>query len=135
MYGPIEEKVKEGLKVSGMDKTPGAKINHVILGTIVSIIADSELTVDQLKKCITITDEEPYIAFETTPKWENITNVIPGWIKSYFDGGEQVDDLMEKFEEVPDKATEVGEKSPEEFEELEFMEKAKMLKDVAKAVS
>ena len=135
MYGPIKEKCKEGIKNSGMDKTPGSNIKHVILGSIVAIIADAELSVEDLKKAIKITDEEPYLHFEVSPKWMNVVEVIPAWIKSYFEGGEQVDDLMGKFEEIPDKATDVGSNAPSEFEDLDFMAKAKMLKDVAKAVS
>lgn len=42
---------------------------------------------------------------------------------------------MGKFEEIPDKATEVGSNAPDEFESLDFMAKAVMLKDVAKTVS
>ena len=68
-------------------------------------------------------------------RWAPIVENIPEWVQSYFDGAGQVDDLAKEFEDIPDKASEVAKNAPNEFAELEFMAKAKMIKAVVGAVS
>lgn len=68
-YKPILAGKDKTLKACGLEKTPGATIKTALLGAILAMISDLNMSLDDLKKCITITKEEPYIKFSVADKY------------------------------------------------------------------
>jgi division protein CdvB (Snf7/Vps24/ESCRT-III family) len=132
---PIEKAKAAALKASGLDKTPGANITHVLLGLVLTMIADLNMSAADIKKQIKFLEKEPYIQIGAVDKYQALIDAIPPWLQSYFEGVTKVDDVAEKIQVLPGEAGEVTKNAPEEFSELEFMAKAKMIKNVAQTVS
>jgi len=133
-YSEITKTKTAALTLSGLDKTPGANITHVLLGLVLSFIADLNMSMDDVKKQIKFTEEKPFIKIDKIDKYEALIESIPPWMSAYFESIPMVEDLTEKLKEVPDEAVNVFKEAPTEFEELDMMAKAVMLKNVKKAV-
>lgn len=56
-------------------------------------------------------------------------------VKQLKKGCDQVEPIIEEMKEIPDKASQVAEKAPDEFAELETMEKMKATKEVMGKIS
>ena len=48
--GPVQKFKTATLKAAGLEKTPGSNIVHVMLGLILTFIADLNMTFDEVKK-------------------------------------------------------------------------------------
>jgi len=82
----LEKKKNASLLLAGLDKTPGANFQHVLLGMFVSAMSDSDLSSDELKKMISAKDEAPFFEIKVTKKiekFENLIESLPAWIKEY----------------------------------------------------
>ena len=59
-----------------MGKTSGATIKEAILGLIVTMVCDLNMTIADVKKAITFKDESPYVEMSTVDKYMAIYDSI-----------------------------------------------------------
>jgi hypothetical protein len=85
IYKPITEWRNKTLESCDMGKAKGATIKEAILGLIVTMVCDLNMTIDDVKKAITFKDEEPYVEISTVDKYMAIYDSIKEWIMSYLD--------------------------------------------------
>ena len=107
------------------------------MSLIVTMVSDLNMSLDDLKKQISFTVEEPFIKIECVDKYMTVYNDMVAWVKSYIDTKERAEAFTEKIEGIPDKAKEVGENAKTELEtsDLDMMAKAKVIKDTMSSVS
>jgi len=135
IYGPVDEAKSATLKAAGLDKTPGSNIKHVINGLILAIIVEQDMKqVSDLKNAFSVGEQPPFVEIKSNEKFLDCITNLPKWIKAYFKALTQLDDLVDKLEKIPGDATNVAKNAPDEFEHLEFMAKAKMVKNVVSTV-
>ena len=84
--GPIDEKKAACMKASGLDKTPGAGIIHVLLGLPLSMIADCNMDKEKLLKSIKFVEEAPFIKIDQVERLTGIVTSFSEWIMAYVDG-------------------------------------------------
>ena len=137
IYGSISDAMEKTLKGCGMDKTKSAGLKEVLMSLIVTMVSDLNMSLDDLKKQISFTVEEPFIKIECVDKYMTVYNDMVAWVKSYIDTKERAEAFTEKIEGIPDKAKEVGENAKTELEtsDLDMMAKAKVIKDTMSSVS
>lgn len=87
-----------------MKDKKGATINHALMGLIVTMVSDLNMTVEDIKKSITFETESPFIKITTVDKYMKIYNSIKDWIMAYVDVGSKTQEFIEKIEAIPDKA-------------------------------
>ena len=133
--GPIDKQKAVCLKASGLEKTPGSGIIHVLLGLNLSMVADCNMNKEQIQKAIKISEEAPYINIEEIERLKDIITPLPEWIMSYVDGVQKLPSLLERTLRIPCQASDIAKNAPAEFADLEFMAKAKMIKEVIACVS
>lgn len=124
---PIEENANKSLEACKLEKT-GASAKHVFKGTIVSLAADSSMSLEDLNKEIEILEQEPWIKLGPKfNKWDGLNESLPAWVTAFFLVPEKIEPVMKSIEPLPEQISESGEKAPDEFAELEPMAKAKMV--------
>tara|TARA_B110000285_G_C14935889_1_gene519554 strand:+ start:297 stop:533 length:237 start_codon:yes stop_codon:yes gene_type:complete len=72
---------------TGMKDKKGATIQHAMMGLIVTMVSDLNMTVEDVKKSITFEEESPFIKISTVDKYMKIYNSIKDWIMAYVDVG------------------------------------------------
>jgi hypothetical protein len=95
--GPIDDKKAACLKASGLDKTPGSGIIHVLLGLPLSMIADCNMDKEKLLKSIKFIEDAPFIQIEQVERLTGIVTSISEWIMAYVDGILKLPSLAEKL--------------------------------------
>jgi len=135
IYDPIKGKTGAILKTAGLGNTKGATVKHALVGVITSMAAMADFRLDDLKKMIKFKKEVPFIELGLVGTFAEINMDLVSLIQAYFSSLTQLDDLAEKLADIPPSATEVGKNAPSEFDDLDFMAKAKMIKMVMSAVS
>ena len=68
-YGPVSSARETCLKACGLDDCKGADISHVLLGLCLSMVADSNMTKEQLLESIKFINESPFLSFGAAEKW------------------------------------------------------------------
>ena len=81
---PIQDYKEATLSAAGLDKVAGANISHVLLGLMVTFVADLGMSMDQLKKQVEFTHKEPFIKIGVVDKYAPIIENLPEWMASYF---------------------------------------------------
>lgn len=104
IYQPITKGRTDSLDATGMKDKKGANIQHALMGLIVTMVSDLNMTIEDIKKSITITTESPFIQVATEEKYMKIYESIKEWIIAYVDVGGKTVDFIEKIEAIPDKA-------------------------------
>lgn len=137
LFEVIIKAKKATFKSCGLDKTPGASIKHVLVGMPLMFVADCNMSLAELKKCIKFTPEDTKmpVKFTLVQKYEGLIKNLIKWIKGYFDAFGKMGSIAEKIAGIPEKATECTKNAPSEFADLDLMAKAKMIKTVASTVS
>jgi len=87
---PIQDYKEATLSAAGLDKVAGANISHVLLGLMVTFVADLGMSMDQLKKQVEFTHHEPFIKIGVVDKYAHIIENLPEWMASYFKAVGQV---------------------------------------------
>jgi hypothetical protein len=108
------------------------------MGLIVTMVSDLNLTIEDIKKQITIVPESPFVKIETTEdKYLKFYNNIKDWILAYVDVGDKVLEFIEKIEALPDKAQEIADGAKDELANsgLGMMEIVKIVKGTLNTVS
>ena len=135
LFKPITKARKATLKSSGLDKTPGATIKHVLVGMPLLFVADCDI---ELKNCIKFTPEDLNMPvkfnLEGIEKYEGLINNLNKWILGYFDAVVKMVSIGVTIAGIPPKAANCASSAPSEFESLDFLAKAKMIKIVASTV-
>ena len=116
IYSPITAARKSTLDKCDMSKKPGSTIKNALLGLIVTMVSDLNMSLDDVKKAITFKDEAPYIEFNTVEKYMEVYEAIKAWVLGYIDVKDRVGDFTEKLMEIPSKATEIATNAPSELE-------------------
>ena len=102
---------------------------------LLSLVSEKAIvTADDLKNCIKLIKEEPYIKLVMPKKVEFYLTVgenLQDWITSQCEVVTKSVDICSQLTEIPAKLDEVVQNASAEFEELEFMEKAKKTKEVS----
>ena len=65
----------------------GASINEALMGLIVTMVADLNMTIEDIKKTFTIIDEVPFIKIDTVDKYQKIYESLKAWIMAFVDVG------------------------------------------------
>ena len=129
IYTPIVKYKTACLKAAGLEKVQGAEVKHVIIGMIVLMVTEKNMTLDDIKRKIVITpDEMPFIKITEEQKHETILKALAHYLKVASEGKHNVMELKTQIEEIPSKASEIAKSAPTDYVDLEFMEKAKMIK-------
>jgi len=87
IYQPITKGRKETLDSCAMGEKGGASVKTALMGLIVTMVADLDMGLEDIKKAVTIIDEAPFIKIETVDKYMDIYNKIKDWIMAYVDVG------------------------------------------------
>ena len=137
IYKPITESREKTLAACSMGKSPGATIKEAVLGLIVTMVADLNMTIDDVKKAIKFKTESPYIEITTVDKYMKVYDNIKEWVESYINVQDKCEDFSEKLQEVPGKATEIATNAPGELEnsDLNPMELMKVVSNTKSSVS
>merc|ERR1712166_583636 len=103
IYKPITSGRKDTLDATNM-ADGGANINTAIMGLVVTMVADLNMTKEDIMKQITIIDESPFVKVEAVDKYMKVYNSIKDWIMAYVDINEKTQEFIDKIEALPDKA-------------------------------
>lgn len=124
---PLDNKKTEVMKICLFTKTKGAGLKQCYLGSMLAMAASiPDITVDTLKKQITVIDKEPYLKIKVVDKWEPTFEALESWVTLYVELSKKCGDLMKEAEDLPPKAVDVVKNASEEYEDLDLMAKAKM---------
>ena len=135
IYTPLRDNKDATLESAGLKAVPSADTKIVLLGMLLSLVSEKAIvTADDLKKCIKLIEEEPYIKLEVPKKvdyYQTVGENLQEWITSQVEVVSKSVEICEQLAEIPDKIEEVVTNLPTELEELDFMEKAKKIKEAA----
>ena len=67
--GPIDDNKAASLKASALDKTPGANITHVLIGLMLTMVSDLNMSLTDVKNQIKFLEKEPYIQIGVVDKY------------------------------------------------------------------
>jgi hypothetical protein len=82
--GPIDKKRTDVMKVCLFTKTKGANIKHCYMGSLLAMCAAvPSITVDSLKKQVTILDKSPYVKIKVIDQWEPTFEALESWVDLY----------------------------------------------------
>jgi hypothetical protein len=137
IYKPITERREKTLTSCSMGKSPGATIKEALLGLIVTMVADLNMTIEDVKKAISFKTESPYIVISTVDKYMKVYDSIKEWVQAYINIQERCGEFTDKIKEVPTKATEIATNAPNELEDsgLNPFELAKVISGTKTSVS
>ena len=85
IYKPVTKGRTDTLDATSMKDKTGATVNHALMGLIVTMVSDLNMTVDDIKKSVTITDDAPFVHVAAVDKYMKIYNSIKDWIMGYVD--------------------------------------------------
>ena len=134
----VQKKKTATLFWAGLEKTPGSNFQHVIFGMFISAMTDSDLSVDELKKIIKVKEEAPFFeikATEQVQKFEKLIECLPAWILEYPGAIKESAKLTPDLIKLLAGASDAAKNAPSEFMNMEFMAKAKMIKETLQTVS
>jgi hypothetical protein len=77
IYSPLDDNKTATMKTAGLDKTKGSNITHVFLGLLLTFIADCNMSLDDIKKTVKFTEEEPYIQIGMVDKYQPLIEALP----------------------------------------------------------
>ena len=137
VYKPITAGRKESLEKCKMQDKSGASIKHALMGLIVTMVSDLNMTKEDIKKSVTIEAEAPFIKLEAGEKYMDIYNSIKDWIMAYVEVAPKTEDFITKLEAIPDRVTKIGEGAKDELSEsgLGAMELMKVVKGTMNSCS
>ena len=132
---PIEEAAEGSLKACKLDQT-AATAKHCLMGVLLSMAADKNCSLDDLKAEITILTEKPFVQFgKRFEKWDGLVEHLPNWIIAYMEIPTKIPDIIEKIGDLPDKIQEGAEAAQSDFEAFSPLDKAKAIASAAKTAS
>ena len=76
-----------------MEKTPGASIKDALLGLVVTMVCDLNMTKDDILKAIKFKTEAPYIEMTTVDKYMKIYESLKAWVMSYIDVSKRTEEF------------------------------------------
>ena len=85
IYKPVTEWREKTLGSCSMEMSPGASIKDALLGLVVTMVCDLNMTKDDILKAIKFKTEAPYIEMTTVDKYMKIYESIKEWVMSYID--------------------------------------------------
>lgn len=137
IYSPITAARKKTLDSCDMAKKPGSTIKNALLGLIVTMVSDLNISLEDFKKAITFKDEAQYIGMNTVEKYMEIYESIKAWVLGYVDVKDRCQGFIDKLTEIPGKATEIVTNAPSELEDsgLGAMDLMKVVKGTKDSVS
>ena len=115
----------------------GASIKEALMGLIVTMVADLNMTIEDIKKAITIIDESPFIKIDTVEKYKKIYEGLKDWIMAFVDVGGKTEDFITKISAIPDKAQAIADGAKDELASagLGVIEVMKIVKGTINSVS
>jgi len=115
----------------------GASIKEALMGLIVTMVADLNMTIEDIKKAITIIDESPFIKIDTVEKYKKIYEGLKDWIMAFVDVGGKTEDFTTKIAAIPDKAQAIADGAKDELASagLGVIELMKVVKGTINSVS
>lgn len=101
------------------------------------IVSETGMSLDDLKKQVEFTpeDKKQPVKIKCEEKYNDLVDSLNDWIVGYMDAFNGLGDVAEKLANVPENATECTKNAPSEFANLEWLEKGKLIKNVAVSVS
>lgn len=137
IYSPITDARKKTLDSCDMAKNSGSTIKNALLGLIVTMVSDLNMSKDDILKAITFKSEAPYIEMNTVEKYMAVYESIKAWVMGYVDVKDRCEGFMEKLQEIPGKATEIASNAPAELEDsgMNAMQLMKVVKGTKDSVS
>lgn len=115
----------------------GASIKEALMGLVVTMVADLNMTIEDIKKAITIIDESPFIKIDTVEKYKKIYEGLKDWIMAFVDVGGKTEDFITKIAAIPDKAQAIADGAKDELASagLGVIELMKVVKGTINSVS
>lgn len=77
--GPITESKDSSMKSAGLDKTPGSNITHVMIGLMITMVADLNMSMGEVRNQIKFLEKEPYIQIGVVDKYKGLIEGLPAW--------------------------------------------------------
>ena len=115
IYSPITAARKKTLDSCDMAKKSGSTIKNALIGLIVTMVSDLNMSKDDILKAITFKTEAPYIEMNTVEKYMEVYEAIKAWVMGYVDVKDRCEDFIDKLKEVPEKAANIAAGAPEEL--------------------
>ena len=103
IYKPVTKGRKDALDACSMTKKSGATVKHALMGFIVAMVSDLNMSIDDVKKAVVIINEPPFVKVEAAEKYLNMFNSIKDWIMAYVDIAPKTQDFIDKITAIPDK--------------------------------
>ena len=126
---PLDKQRADSLKIVMLNTTKGANIKHAYIGSVLCMIAAKpEMTVEDLQKTFSFKEEEPYIQVNVDEYRQNTFDSLETWIKLYVEKAKLVPGLLTQFEGLFTEAGNVLKNATSEYDDLDLMAKAKMVK-------
>ena len=91
---PVKEAQKQTLEASQLTKTPGAKLQHVLLGFALALVSDLNMSLEDVQKQFTFTTDEPYIQIKVVEKYKPVVEGLTAWVESYFKLFDGIEELV-----------------------------------------
>ena len=117
VYKPITAGRKESLEKCKMENKSGATIKHALMGLIVTMVSDLNMSIEDIKKSVTIETEAPFIKLEAAEKYMDIYNSIKAWIMAYVEVAPKTQDFIDKLEGIPDRVKAIADGAKDELSE------------------
>jgi len=97
LYSPITEWRKKTLESCSMEGKTGASIKDALLGLIVTMVSDLNMTIEDLKKVISFKTEAPFIDIKTVDKYMAVYEAIKEWVMAFVGVKDRCDEFIEKL--------------------------------------
>merc|ERR1719263_1192861 len=98
-----------------MESRPGATLQHALMGLFVTVIADCNLTLEDIKKQIHFVKEAPFIKVDFAEKYMACFGSIADWVMSYVMVAPKIVAFIEKLNALPEKCVEIGNKAKDDL--------------------
>jgi septation ring formation regulator EzrA len=133
--GPCNDLKAKCMQIAKLDKTPGTNMTHMFQGLMIAAIADCNMSADQVQKEIKWLDKKPYVKLGNFQKYADLAQTFPDLVEAYFNVIPNIESIANKIKPIPEHATECLKNLPQEFEDLDFMERVKIVKEITNLVS